>query len=475
MLEYIMWGLIGTIYGTIIGIVPIAGVTTALITVFSLGSYFMSDPYLGFTFLMAIVASCAAADSYTSILTGIPGASTTAACVIDGYPMAQQGKAAQAMGIAISDSLFNGLFWTAITFATIPYFGQILLYLGTPEFAAFMILSMTCVAFVASNSITKSVIAILIGLFVGLIGQNPTNGIERFTFGWLYLEAGIGMVPLMSGLFGIPELIFGYKETRNGGKIYQSPHYFRELAKGFKITWKYKWDVFRGGLIGFVTGLLPGVGGAIGDFLAYGATKRAHPYARFGIGNPLGLAGCEGANSAQKVSSMIPTILFGIPAAPFAAMVMAIAMYFGIELGSPFLLYDQDFFSSMAYGYYIGTIGVALISIFLYKYITKLLDVPYWIYASIILTIVVWANMQYTGGWEDLALLIILSIIGITLRYFNISRPAVLVIFVVAERAEVYLTQSFQLYELSQILQRPVVIICLIFSIGILLNVLKKS
>ena len=92
-MDYVIWAFIGTCYGMLVGIIPIAGVTTALITVFSMGAYFMADPYLGLVFLTAIVASCASADSYTSILTGIPGASTTAACVIDGYPMAKKGQA----------------------------------------------------------------------------------------------------------------------------------------------------------------------------------------------------------------------------------------------------------------------------------------------------------------------------------------------------------------------------------------------
>ena len=127
--------------------------------------------------------------------------------------------------------------------------------------------------------------------------------------------------------------------------------------------------MLRGGFIGFVTGLLPGVGGAIGDFLAYGATVARNPQEKFGNGNPRGLLGCEGANSAQKVSSMIPTVLFGIPAAPFAAILMALCIYFGIELGTPSLLDDQQFIWSLMAGFVGGAIIVGVVSVFFMRWI----------------------------------------------------------------------------------------------------------
>jgi len=255
-------------------------------------------------------------------------------------------------------------------------------------------------------------------------------------------------------------------------------------------------DMMRGGFIGFVTGLLPGVGGAVGDFLAYGATKAAHKEEQeipFGEGNPIGLLGCEGANNAQKVSSMIPAVLFAIPAAPFAAMVMAICMYFGMEIGRPSLLTDTNFTTSIAFGYIFGTIGVALLSIFLYKWIIKILEVPYWIYATVIIGVIVYANMQYTGGWEDLALLGVLSAIGCVLKYFKISRPAILVAYVVAFKIDEYFVATLQLYgykqwkpgwesmvdfrwfELFNIYNHPLFLLSLVISLGIIINSIVRK
>lgn len=492
-MEYIIWALIGTVYGMLIGIIPIAGVTTALITVFSLGSYFMADPYLGLVFLTAIIASCASADSYTSILTGIPGASTTAACVIDGYPMAKNGQAARAMGIAIADSTFNGVLYAILAFSLLPFYGQIIVLFGRPEFLGFMIMSLACVGFVASKNVVKSIIAICIGLFIGMIGQD-TVGADRYTFGWDYISAGIGMIPLLSGLFGIPEIIWGLKESKTAAPPDASKDYWKQLRMGFndaRVHWR---DMLRGGFIGFATGLLPGVGGAVGDFLAYGATKAAHKEPQeipFGEGNPIGLLGCEGANNAQKVSSMIPALLFGIPAAPFAAMVMAIAMYFGMEIGTSRLLHDSNFVWSLMFGYIFGTIGVAVLSVFLYKWIIKILEVPYWIYASFITIVVVYANMQYTGMWQDFALLVMLSVFGIILKYFNISRPAILVAYVVSDKIDEYFFGTLQLFgwksweptlflqfaqfQWIELFTRPIFLVTIVASIAIIINSMRRK
>jgi TctA family transporter len=359
-----------------------------------------------------------------------------------------------------------------------------------------MMMALACVGFVASKNVYTSILAIVFGLFVGMIGQDVV-GNPRYAFGWEYLENGVGMIVLLSGLFGIPELLDGFKKGVKTAAPPIGDDYFKQLFQGFGDARRNWRDMVRGGFIGFVTGLLPGVGGAVGDFLAYGATKAAHKEPQevpFGEGNPVGLLGCEGANNAQKVSSMIPACLFAIPAAPFAAMVMAICMYFGMEIGQPTLLQDDNFTNSLLMGYIFGTIGVALLSVILYKWIIKILEVPYWIYATIIIGIIIWANMQYTGGWEDFALLMILSAIGVVLKHFNVSRPAVLVAYVVAFKIDEYFWGTLQIYgykqwkeglaafadirwtELFSPFEHPIFLICIVISVILFINgILRKD
>jgi putative tricarboxylic transport membrane protein len=473
-MDYIFWCFLGTLYGMIIGIMPMAGATTGLLTVFGLSHYFLANPYLGIVFLVSLIASSSTGDSFTSILTGIPGSNTTAASVIDGYKMAQRGEAGRALGIAIFDSTVNGVLWGLLAFAFLPLYAKIIMFFGIPEFAGFMILSLACVGFITSKNVFLSIAAIVIGCFLGMIGQNPATGVERFTFGWDYLGSGIQIIPIIAGLFGIPELVAGFSSKTN--KPILVDDYYKQLLQGFKdciINWR---DMMRGGFIGFFTGLLPGIGGTIGDIMAYGATVAKHSNEKFGDGNPKGLLGCEGANNAQKASSLIPTVLFGIPAAPFAAVMMAICTYFGMELGSPELLKDHSFFWALGGAFIASTILAFFISIFTTRLIVKLLGIPYWIYATIIFGIIVWSCLEYSHTMNDIYILIICSILGIAAMYFKISRPAIMVAYILIEKLENYFQQMTNLYTPTELFSRPIFDGLLIMSIGIFLySILRKN
>lgn len=472
-MDYIIWCLLGTMYGMIIGIMPMAGATTGLLTVFGLSSYFLADPYIGIVFLTSLIAASSTGDSFTSILTGIPGSNTTAASIIDGYKMAQQGQAARAIGIAIMDSTINGVLWGLVAFALMPLYAKLIMVFGIPEFMAFMLVALACVGFITSKNIVLSFVAIALGCFLGMVGQDPSTGIERYTFGWEYLGAGIQLIPLIAGLFGIPEVVEGFLKRSN--KPAPITDYWQQLFQGFRDCFKNWTEVLRGGFIGFVTGLMPGIGGTIGDIMAYGATVAKYPKEVFGNGNIKGLLGCEGANNAQKASSLVPTVLFGIPGAPFAAVMMAICMYFGMELGSPQVLKDDAFFWSLGGAFIASTILAFFISMFTTKIVVKLLEIPYWIYATIILTVIVWSCMEYTGTINDLYILILCSILGLICKYTKISRPAIMVAFVLVEKLENYIQQTQALYTFDELITRPIFMFLIITAIGVLLYSIFKS
>ena len=451
----------------IIGIMPMAGATTGLLTVFSLSDQFLANPYLGIVFLTSLIASSSTGDSFTSILTGIPGSNTTAASIIDGYKMAQQGQAARAIGIAIMDSTINGVVWGLLAFALMPFYAKLILYFGIPEFMAFMLVALSCVGFITSKNFWLSTLGIVMGCFLGMIGLDPSDGVPRWTGGWEYLNAGIQIVPLIAGLFGIPEVVEGFK---NGG-VRPTPivNYWQQLFQGFRDCLTHWRDMMRGGVIGFFTGLLPGIGGTIGDIMAYGATVAKYPNETFGNGNIKGLLGCEGANNAQKAGSLVPTVLFGIPAAPFAAVMMAICVYFGMELGSPALLNDHNFFWALGGAFIASTILVLFIAMFTTKIIVKLLEIPYWIYATIILGVIVWSCFEYTGTMNDLYILILCSLLGVICKYAGISRPAVMVAFILIDRLEKYSLQTSALYKFEDLVTRPLFMSLIMIAIGVVI------
>lgn len=472
MIEYAIWILLGSFYGTVIGIIPIAGATIGMLSIFSLADHFVSNPYLGLVFMTSFLGAVSNSDSLTSILTGIPGSGSTAASIIDGYPLAQQGQAGRAIGIALMDSSLNGMFYGLLSFGLLPIYGKLILFFGIPEFAALMFLSLACVSFLLTNNPWLSLMSVCLGLLLGAVGQNPATGAYRLTFGWDYLAAGVQLIPLISGLFAVPEILSVFKKDHI--QVIQIKNYWSQLLTGFKdcfIHWK---DTARGGIIGFVTGILPGIGGSTGDMLAYGSTLASHPNEKFGNGNIKGLVGCEGANNAQKPASLIPTFLFGIPGAPFAAIMMAICTVLGLEIGTDSLINDKDFIFSVMIGFTVSLLISFFVCALIGQHLVKILSVPKWIYAGIISVIVVWSSMQYSGTFNDLFILGICGIIGILAKRFELSRPAILLAFVVSSRFENYTQQSFTLYSWSEIISRPVTLILLITTILIFAKGFRK-
>jgi putative tricarboxylic transport membrane protein len=314
--------------------------------------------------------------------------------------------------------------------------------------------------------------AIVLGSFLGLIGQDPGTGITRYTFGWEYLGAGIQLIPLIAGLFGIPEVLEGFKKKHT--RPAPITDYWAQLFQGFRDCRTHWRDVMRGGFIGFFTGLMPGIGGTIGDIMAYGATVAKHPTEKFGNGNIKGLMGCEGANNAQKASSLVPAVLFGIPGAPFAAVMMAICVYFGMELGTPQVLNDHAFYWALGGAFIASTVLAFVIAMFTTQIVVKLLEIPYWIYASIIIGVIVWSCMEYTGTVNDLYILALCGALGLACKHFKISRPAVMVAFILIEKLENYTQQTLTLYQPQDLLSRPIFMTLMVIAVGIFVYSLTR-
>ena len=404
---------------------------------------------------MAVVAASTTGDTYTGVLLGIPGANSAAATMIDGFPLALQGKATYAISAAVTTSTINGLLWGSLTFFLLPWYTNLILIFGVPELWAFTMLALATVTFISNKWWVRGLIALAAGIFIGMIGVDPNTNADRWTGGWEYLGAGVQLLPMIAGLFAIPELIDGLARRRNTADSTISNG--RQTLDGIKAVWDNKWLALRGGCIGAFIGVLPGLGGAMADWMAYGqavATTK-NPDVPFGKGNIRGVIGPEGANNAQKATSMIPTVLFGIPGAPFAAIIIGLFAYLDFELGTIDLAMDTKFFDSMLFGFMMATILVAILCILLTKYIAKIANVPYKYYFPLLLAFIVLACVQYTGGWEDYAILIVCSVIGILAKKFKFSRPALLFGFILAERIEALSIQMYGMYTFDRLLTRP--------------------
>jgi TctA family transporter len=447
----------GTLYGFLFGLIPIAGATVALITIYSFIEWFCADPYLLVTFTTAVVVSCSIGDLFASVVMNIPGGGGSAATMVDGFPMAKQGQAGRALSAAIFTSVLNGLIWGIVVFFFLPFYGVVVLKFAIPEMLAFIVLAFVCVSFINSKYWFRGILALMLGILVGMIGMHHATGAARFTFGWDYMKAGIQIVPLMAGIMALPELI----QTYNVRSIYSAAiigNVWDQIKQGLKDSITHVKDGLKGGVIGGFIGLIPGVGGAICDWLAYGVTTAAHPNEKipFGEGNVKGVIGPEGANMAQKATAYVPTILFGIPAAPFEVIVMSLFMIVGLEMGTPDLLTDMTFFHTLTISYMWALAITFIISLVFIRYAVLITKVPFKIYFWALIVLITWASVQYTGYWEDYVMLGICTVLGVALKYLKFSRAAFIIGFVLSPRFETLLSQYTTLYEPMDILTRPI-------------------
>lgn len=475
MIEQIIVLMAGVLYGLLVGIIPGAGATTGLIAIYGFIGVF-GDPYLAVIFCMAVVAASTTADTFTSVLLGIPGANSAAATMVDGFPLAQQGKATYAISAAITTSTINGIIWGSLVFFLLPWYSNAMLFFGIPELWMFTILAMSMVVFIANKYIIRSIIALAIGIFLGLVGVDPTTNVNRFTGGWDYLADGIQLITLVAGLFAVPEMMEGLRKRISTSVIKDDQ--YKQTIDGMKSVWTHRWLALRGGAIGGFVGALPGLGGAVSDWMAYGqavATTK-DPKPAFGKGNIRGVIGPEGSNNAQKATSMIPTVLFGIPGASFAAVLLGLFAYLDFELGSYDLTYDTQFFESLTFGFMWATIIVAIISFFTVRYITMIANIPYKYYFPLLLAIILWASVQYTGGWEDYAMFGLAVILGVLAKHYQFNRPAILIGFILADRVEALTIQTTTLYDVNSLLDRPLFLVLVVLTIIIIaIGVTRKS
>ena len=441
MLEsYFIVLMLGVFYGFFVGLIPVAGATTGLIAIYSFVTYFQ-DPYMLVVFTTAIVVTSSIGDSFCGVVMNIPGAGGAAATMVDGFPMSRRGEAARALSAAISTSWINGLIWGLAVFLFLPWYTQIVLYFGTVEMFSFLIFAMVCVIFVSSKYWFRGLLALILGVLVGRIGMDPVTAADRWTFGWDYLADGVQIIPVMAGLLAVPELFSAYRMKAEKIQLTNGV-IMSQLIEGVKDTWRWKWDGLRGGLIGGFVGLVPGIGGAIADWFAYSQTvavSRKNPddsEVPVGKGNVRGVIGCEGANNAQKATSYVPTVLFGIPGAPFEVIVMGLLMYVGLELGTPSVLADERFFDVLLSSYLWSLMIILPISYAFIKYAVYITNLPFKFYFWPIFASLVWSSTQYTGLIDDYIMLALCIGAGMVMKYFKFSRVSFLIGFILSYRLE---------------------------------------
>lgn len=436
--------LLGVVMGLTIGVFPglggIAGLSLLLPFMFGM------DPIMGLALMIGMVAVVPTSDTFASVLMGIPGSSASQATVLDGFPMAKKGEAARALSAAFSSSLFGGLVGAAFLTLFILIARPIVLSFGLPEMLMITIFGLSMVAVLAGRVALKGVAAAGLGIMVGTIGESDAGGSLRMaTYDMPYLVDGLQLVIVGLGIFAVPEII---SLLRKDQAISKDAKLGAGWMDGVRDWFKNIWLSVRCSIIGVVVGVIPGLGGSVVDWIAYGhSVQTTKNKSKFGKGEVRGIIGPESSNNAKEGGGLVPTLLFGIPGSGSMAIFIGAVALLGsgdIEVGPSMLESNLNITYSIVWLLALANVFGTLLCIAASGGIARLTTIRFTYIAPFLFMLISFAAFQSGQNFEDLLALFAIGLIGIFLRRFDWSRPAFLIGFVLSNPVEKFTNQAFQ-------------------------------
>ena len=465
----------GVVMGLSIGILPglggIVGMTILLPVIYGM------DPHSAFGLLIGMVAVIPTSDTFPSVMMGIPGSSASQATIMDGYPLAKKGEAARALGAAFTASLIGGLFGALVLTLIIPIARPIVLAFGSPELFMLALLGMSMVGVLSGNKPIKGILAAGIGVMIGALGDAPAVPEYRYTFGIDYLMDGVPLVVVGLGLFAFPEIV---DLLIKGRSISDVATLGKGWLDGVKDTLRHKFIVLRCSVIGVVVGFLPGLGGSVVDWIAYGhIIQTTRDRENFGKGDIRGVIAPESANNAKEGGGLIPTFLFGIPGSGSMAVFLGGLLILGIQPGPAMVTENIDLVYTAIWSLALANVFGAILSIALSKPITRLTVVPFSYLAPFMVLIITFACYQATRSWGDLIALLFMGVLGWVMKQYGWPRPAALIGYVLSENLETYLFISVQRYGFEWLTRTGVIVLAAIIigslAMGVFFQARKSS
>lgn len=457
---HLVYLLFGVALGMVVGILPGVGGLSGMALV--LPFIFGMDPGPALAMLIGLTAVPATSDTFSSVLIGVPGGAGAAATVLDGFPMAKRGEGARALSAAFAGSLIGGLFGALVlTFAFVGA-RPLLLAIGFGEQLMLVVLSLTLVGMLTGENVVKGLASCALGLLIGTIGSSQATAEYRFTFGSIYLSDGVPLVIVALGAFALPEII---DVLRQHYAIAQADLVGRGWIQGIRDVIRNFGLVIRCSAIGALTGILPGMGGGIVGWVAYGHTlQSSKDRSQFGKGDVRGVIGPESANNAKEGGDLIPTLFFGIPSSGTMALLLGGLVVIGITPGRTMVTTHIDLIYLIIWSLAIANVLATIISMGLARPIATLTAIRFTLVAPFVIVMIFFSGYQAKTDWGDLVALLVVGLVGIYMKRFGWSRPALLIGLVLSQRLEASLYRTVQIYGFD-IFLRPIAIAILVIAL----------
>jgi putative tricarboxylic transport membrane protein len=429
---------VGVFVGTLIGVLPGIG-PVATMSLLLPATYAMS-PTASIILMAGVYYGAMYGGSTTSILVNIPGEAASVVTCLDGYQMARQGRAGPALGIAAIGSFIAGTLSVLGIMLLAPPLTKAALRFGPPEIFALLLLGFTMVTYLTAGSRLKAVAMAVLGMLLGTIGLDPITASPRFTYGTLTLADGLGLVPIIMGLFGISEVLLNIEKG-------VEQEVFDTRIKGLLPT-REDWrrsagPIARGSVLGFFLGILPGIGAIIPTFISYALERRLskHPE-RFGTGMIEGVAAPEAANNAATGGSMIPLLTLGIAPNVVMAVLLSAFLIHGVQPGPLLIREHPEIFWGVIASMYVGNVMLLVLNLPLIGLWVQLLRVPYGILFPLILMFCVIGVYSESGNVWDIVVMLAFGALGYVMRKFAYEPAPMVLAFVLGRMAEESIRQS---------------------------------
>jgi TctA family transporter len=461
--------LLGIFLGFWVGLLPGLGGSTTLALM--LPFIYKMSPVEAFAFLLGMHSVVSTTGDITSVLFGVPGEGTTAATILDGHAMAKKGEAGRALGAALMSSLIGAVVGAFALALSVPVVRPLVLTFGAPEL---FMLAIMGIAFISSLSgqggraLLRGVLAGLLGLLVAMVGDDPQAGIQRYTFGQLYLWGGLDLVPVLVGFFAIPEIVDLAVRGTSIAEDLPKEKLGKGVWTGIKDTFEHIGLTIRCSLIGTFIGIMPGLGGGVAQWIAYGhATQSARNQSErsgFGKGDIRGVLGPGAANNSKEGGSLIPTIAFGVPGSSSMAILLGAFFLQGIMPGPDMLNKHLVVTFSMVWTMVVANIITVGVSLVFLNQLAKLTLVR----GSILIPFIL--LLAYIGAYTsnnhpgDLVVMLIFGFLGYVMILCRWPRAPLVLGFVLARIAENNFYISTIRYGTSWLL-RPVVLILIAMTL----------
>ena len=458
---------VGVTVGVLNGAMP-GGAVPSLIVL--LGFAYGLDPYIALPLAIGMVATVPTGDTLPAVLLGMPGSTSGQATILDGNPLARRGRAGVALSAAYFASLLGGIIGAVFLFAVIPVARPVVRTFGAPEFFVLGLVAIAVVGVVSSGALLRGLMAGAFGLLIASVGYNNATGSHRLTFGIDYLWDGIHVIPVVIGLFALPEFFDMVVSDVSIARRAQAEQFnaSAQRREGMFAVLRNWFLVIRSAAMGVFIGLLPGIGGSLAQWLSYASARQTvrGGTETFGTGDIRGVIAPESANNAVDGGQLVPTLFFGVPGSVGMALFLGLLIILDVRPGPDMLNRQLPLTMTIAFSLVLANVFATGLALGFTPLLTRIAFVRPNVLVPIILAVMTVAAFQANRSIYDLVVMLAFGGLGYFMKTYGWPRPPVIIAVILGSIIERFYGRATVGHGLEGIFTRPAVIIILLIAVG---------